>query len=290
MAEETMGGGEDGGRDELEKEAREVYGWMPKEEFKGRAEDWVDAPEYLEKARGVLPIVQANNRRLTREMAAIRDQNQRTEAALRAATAAINALEESHAETTEAQREETRAGLKAELAAASREGDHEKVADLTDQLTRLNTAEKRKPADDDDADLGTRRGPAIPAAMKAEIEGWYADNPDYKTGRKAALSYAVSQEFRANGDLRQGAEFLDAVADEVEKSLGSKARAGHSRVASDTGGRGRSSPANGGKSYADLPAEAKQACDRLAAKVVGPGKAHKDLASWRSSYVKQYYE
>ena len=44
-----------------------------------------------------------------------------------------------------------------------------------------------------------------------------------------------------------------------------------------------------GKSYADLPPEAKAACEDQARKLVGDGRAFKDTASWRKYYAEVFF-
>ena len=278
-------------RTEIEKKAKQ-FGWVPKEDYKGAEGSWLDAPEFVERGEQILPIVQSNNRRLQGQIGQLTNSLSSVQDALKASEATIRALQESHDADTQAQVEATRKQLKEELEAASRDGDHKSVADLTDQMTRLNTAEAKGKGNNDEGEETPRGRPReIPPALKAEVEDWYTRNPEYRTNaRKLALGNAVSHEFRAAGDTRVGAAFLDAVAEEVDKALGDGGRTGHSKVSGDNGGRGRQTGSTGGgKTYADLPAEAKTACDKMAARLVGPNRAHKDIASWRSSYVKQYY-
>jgi len=277
-------------RVEVEKKAKQ-FGWVPKEQYKGAESSWLDAPEFVERGEQILPIVQQNNKRLMQQNQQLSGRLSSVEESLRASDAVIRTLEESHEADTAAQVEATRKELKAELEAASRDGDHKSVADLTEQLTRLPTVEKKEKLNGEEQEE-QRRKPAEPSpAMKAEIQDWYARNPDYTANaRKRALSVAISQELRQAGDTTLGAEFLDKVAEEVDKVLGDGGRSGHSRVAGDNGGGGRrQQAAAGGKTYADLPAEAKAACDRQATRLVGPTRLHKDVASWRTSYTKQYF-
>lgn len=279
-------------RAETEKKAK-LFGWVPKEEYKGEEKNWLDAPEFVERGEQILPIVQQNNKRLVGQIGHLTETMTSLQESLKASETTIKALEESHAADVKEQVEATRKELKEELIKASRDGDHEAVADLTDQMTRLTAAEKKAADDkgDDKGEDGKPKPREIPPALKAEVLAWYEKNPDYRTNaRKLALAGAVSQELRAAGDLRIGAEFLDAVAEEVDKALGDGGRSGHTKVSGDNGGGGRRAVVTGNqKTYADLPAEAKAACDKQAARLVGQNRAHKDVASWRASYVKQYF-
>lgn len=276
--------------DSSTEEAKEagMMGWVPKERFRGDPANWVDAKAFLDRGRQIMPILQANQERLMDELRMRDTRLSSTEAALKAANAAIAALESSHADDVKAQVEAARAELREEITRASRDGDHEALADATDKLTQLNTTSveaegKDAKSKEDEKDKEFKLPP--------EVQAWYDKNPDFRANlRKISLANAVAAEMRQAGDTRIGPVFLDAVAAEVEKALGGRAGGGASRVSGGNGGVGRGSTGGGsGKTYADLPEEARKACDKMAARLVGPDRAHKDVASWRNSYTKQFF-
>jgi len=271
-----------------------MMGWADKDAWRGKPEEWVGAKEFLETGRRILPLVRKSNERLSQEMGQLGGKVSSLESALQAANATIEALQESHEADVQAQVAAARKDLKAQLATAHRDGDHEAAAEITEQMTRLSdaeddaeaaaaAAEKKRKANGED-----RGAPVIDPSIKA----WFEANPDFSQNqRKVALGNAVLAELRAKGDKRVGQEILDAVRDEVEEILGGSGGGGTSKVSGGNGGQERrSGGASGGKTYADLPADAKAACDKMAARLVGPDRAHKDIASWRNSYVAQYYK
>jgi hypothetical protein len=275
----------------VEKEAR-AMGWVPEADFKGPKEAFVDAPDFVERGRQILPIVQQNNRRLQQQMAEMQAQLQEANEAARASAAAVAAIEEANERDLEARTEQLRKDIRAELEQASRDGDHKAVADLTVQLTELSASDK----DADDADKANkqRKLPArtvvIPPEIRREVEVWYTQNPEYKTDRRRmALGNVISAELREEGNMDKGAAFLDKVRERVEEAMTGTRPQGSSRVAADNGGQGRQNNRTQGKTYADLPPEAKAACDRQGARLIGPGRAHKDVKSWRESYTRQYF-
>lgn len=286
MADENVDSGQ-GPTEEQISEAKSL-GWAPKEEWRGAPEKWVDADEFLKRGLGIHHL-RDSNKKLESTLSQVTGRLSSMEQALKAANATIQALEESHDEDTKAQVEAARAELREQLADASREGRHEDVAELTDKLTQLNSAEdhreekggKGKKSDDE---------PAAPQ-IHPEVKTWFSENPDFVADkRRVALANVVAAEMRQAGDTRIGKVFMDAVAEEVEKTLGPVKR-GTSKAEGGNGGSGRKGgdENGGGKTYNDLPKEAKEACERMGKRLVGANRAHKDMDSWRKSYAKQYF-
>jgi hypothetical protein len=86
-----------------------------------------------------------------------------------------------------------------------------------------------------------------------------------------------------------GRKFYDKITEEVEAYL---APAGKptAKVGGEGGGRASGGgPGKRARSYADLPEEARLACEQFAKKLVGPGRAHKDMASWQAEYTTRYF-
>jgi len=272
-----------------------LMGWADKDQWRGKPEEWVDAKAFLETGRKILPLVRKSNERMGQELSQLGGKVSSLESALQAANATIRTLEAAHDADVKEQVAAARKQLREELADASREGDHEAVADLTDKLTQLRDAEddagkrtadegKRK-ANGEDLEEGGKK-----LELPQEVISWFDRHSDFaKDQRKVALANVIATEMLQKGDTRKGPEFLDAVREQVEEVLGGAVSS--SKVASGNGGAGRSSSgAVSGKTYADLPADAKAACDKQALRLVGPTRAHKDVESWRKSYVKQYFQ
>lgn len=277
----------------LEQEARGM-GWLPKEEFKGKEENWVDAPTYVEKGRSILPIVQANAKRLEGMVSKLQSDLTASQRAVQAANAAIEALEEARQEDVKEQVAAATKELQAQIAAASRDGDHEQVAELTGKLVDLKTADqKADDKDDDDGKGGDKDGaPQVPPHLVEEITGWYKENEaflaDPRTRRMARL---IGEEFLAEGDTRRGKVFLDAVKAEVEKTLGGGGR-GTGKVNGGNGGTGRQNDGGGSgasKTFNDLPKEAKEAAARMTSRMVGPDRKYKTQEDWFKGYTKSYF-
>lgn len=264
--------------------AAEAMGWIPPTRFKGDPERFIDADVYLKRGEEVLPIVREQNKRLHTEVDGLKAANAQTQAALKQAQDAIAQMEERHSVETQKAVERARTQVKAQLAAASEAGDHDGVAELTDKLVQMQTAEreaKEKPVT-----------PVTPAAFTPppEMKQWNEENPWFGTNkRKTALALGIAQELRDGGDTSTGREFFDKVSAEMEKELGSSTPRGDKVEGSRHSEGGGNGSAGGKASYASMPADAKAACDADAKKFVGEGKKYKTIADWRNRYAEMYH-
>lgn len=268
---------------EVQREA-EAMGWIPPTRFRGDPERFVDADVYIKRGNEVLPIVREQNKRLHTELEAVRTQSAQTAQALKAAQAAIEQMEERHTVATQRAVEDARKQVKAQLAAASEAGDHDGVAELTDQLTRMREAEKApapaaKPA----------AAPEPAFTPPPDLAEWNAENPWFGTNkRKTAMALAIAQELREAGDTAVGRVFYDKVKVELDKELGvSEPR--NDKVEGGRGNGDSGSSAPRGKGYASMPSDARAACDADAKRFVGEGKRYKTQAEWRTRYAEIYF-
>ena len=267
-------------------EQAEALGWIPPTRFKGDPERFIDAEDYIRRGEEVLPIVKQQNKKLKAELEEVRAVAAANASALKAAQDAIEQIEERHSVATQKAVENARAQLKAQLASASEAGDHEGVAELTDQLVSLNRVEPEAPK---------KEVPSTPAAYvpPAELKEWNEENPWFGTDkRKTALALGIAQELREGGEKSTGRIFFDKVKEEMETTLGTKVRAAEtSKVEGGRNGSDLEGPRSGGKkSFASLPADAKAACDADSRQFVGPTKKYRTIDEWRSRYAQIYYE
>lgn len=288
----AAGTGEDSAA--VEQQAREL-GWAPKEDFKGDPEKWVDAHTYVERGEQVLPLVKATNRRLREDLSRQAEEQRQLKEALAQSQATIQALQEYHESEIKERVKRTREDLLANLGAAIKDEDIDRQVQVTDELTRLNAAEGTAPPPKKKNGADTELPEQKDYTSHPDYIAWREDNQWFGEDRARTL-IAIDQArlLRQGGDKTGGRAFLDKVHQATNKELARLGgRPAPSRVeggspgSGDRGGGGGS----GGKSFADLPAEAKVACDKFAQdpRLVGPGKLHKDLASFRNHYVKQYF-
>ena len=269
---------------EVQAEAQKM-GWIPPDRYKKAPEQFVDADVYVERGKIVLPILKETNKRLEAELEAAKATSLAQGSALRQVQESIATIEERHAVEIQKTRERTREQVKAQLAAANAADDHEAVAELTDQLVKINAEPPAKQA------VAATPAPQ-PVAIDPELKAWNAENAWFGTDkRKTALALAIAQELREGGDRSTGRTFYEKVAAELEVTVGgSPAPDGSSKVEGARNGSGSDGPRSGAKKgYDSLPSEARAACDADTRNFVGPNKRYKTAAEWRTRYAEIYH-
>lgn len=285
---------------ELEAKAREM-GWVPREEFKGAEDKWIPADEFVDRGEHLLPILHATNKRLKGDVESLRGQVNEMTTALREARETMAALETYHDEDVKRKVEQARKNLKDELANASREGNHEAIAELTTQLTELNAEEKadaKRREEEEAARTANARRPQD-YTKDPNFISWKADNPWYgedmvRTSIANTMSWKLRDPNYAGHVPNNivGRAYLDQVSSAVEKEI-AKLTGGRTAPNSKVEGGGARDGGGGGgtkgKSYADLPADAKAACDSFEKELVGPSKTYKTRDEWRKKYAARHF-
>lgn len=260
------GGGADADEAQQQIEARaRSMGWTSKEEFKGDPAKWRDAGEFVERGESLLPLVKAQNKKLEREVAELKQTTKE--------------FAEHLSKTEQRAYDRAIADLKQQRKEALAAGDgeaFEKADEAMDQLKRDAAAKAAKSAEKKDD------GGADPVYTE-----WESRNAWLKDAELSDYAEFAAQKLRAGGERATGAEFLDLVAKKVKDQFPAKFTNPRRESAQAVEG---ATPAarRGGKTYADMPAEARAACDRMAKNgFTGDDKAQ---AKFKADYVKQYFE
>ena len=274
-----------------------AMGWIPKEKFRGDESKWVDAETYVERGQTFLPFIKAENRKLQERLEQATGTIGRLEAAVTESTSAIEALKKYNSEMNQQRVQQLRKDIMAELAEAKRSGDVEREVELQDQLTdakaALKTAQTTEVKPEPKPNGSTQQvDPAVTNAWNQ----WVAENDWWNTNDvMRAMAVDTAAKMNASGELKPSmpaAERFEAVGRKViarYEELTNQSVRSTSRVESGKGNSGEGSQGNGGKSYANLPAEAKAACASFARDLVGKGKTYPDLKSWQAKYAADYF-
>lgn len=241
---------------EIIKEAR-VDGWVPKDEWRGDPDKWVDADAFVERGRHIRPILEANNRRLRDELGQVREVLDRT--------ARMVAERERKAEEIGYQR------AQAEIDALKREAIQAGDLEAYDKAMQREKVLVKPEAPKEDQQKSE--------ALDPVLQGWMAENSWYTKDNESTLyANSMAEYIRSTQPNLTGRPFLDAVKKEVEARFPTKfsnpARSAPSAVA------GAAKPSVGGKgrTFNDLPADARRVCMQM-----------EKMGIKRDDYVKDYF-
>lgn len=273
------GGGEGkGGERDYAAEAAKM-GHKSQEDWTGDPEQWLDAKAFIEKGEAVLPLVVAKNKRLEEKLKAV----------------------EAELATAKQDFSEVRAFMK-------KASDSEKVA-LQAQLTEALEVRKQAVIDGDGAAFNNAdarvekikeaaavvdKGGEQPAQKEhADYQPWVKENQWYLTDKKLQVqANAISASIGLNEGLT-GRDLFNEVTRQIkllnpkkfEDDEGGDNRGGVVEDHKDGTGNGSASPANKkARTYANLPADAKKACDRWISKGYLPGDATKLRQQYADNY------
>jgi len=242
---------------DYEGEARKM-GWSPPEEFKGDPAKHVDAETFVKRGEEMMPFLKAQNKKLLARL----DQAERT--AKQAAEFFSKAEQRAY--------ERAVAEIRAEQEAAVESGDvaaHRAAADKLDKLDKPSAptaTEGIKPED----------------AQEALID-WRRDNKWFGSNQLMTDYAEIEADRMLKAGMMPGPEHLAKIREKVmakfPEEFEDKGGEPEQRRRSAVDGGNIIPPRRGGKTFNDLPSEAKMACDRF----IKAGYV-KD----RETYVKNY--
>jgi hypothetical protein len=235
-------------------------GWTPKDQFKGDPAKWRPADEFVERGRTMLPILRHQVQKQDRQIAEL--------------TKTVREFAEYQTKTEQRATEKALLQLRQERADAIAKGDGVAFDKVDSQIIEMQEAVKAKPApqkqDDDPA-----------------FTDWLSKNKWAEDPKLQHIGKGIAEALVADGETARGPALLDMVSAEIKKRYPEKfdnpRRAAAPAVEGGAGPR-----KSAGKSYADLPADARAACDRMARN--GFGDKPKEMAEFKAQYVKNYFE
>ena len=244
---------------QTQKEAR-IFGWVPKEEFRGYEDDWVDAEVFVKLGKEINPILRKNNELLMKKL----DEKAKEIDSIKASVEEFKKFQKESFERKTAEYEISIAELKSKKREAIAEGNGDAVVDIDDQIDSLKEAQREAKAE---AKAKAEVPPTAQASIPddPELQSWLGRNqwfgPDTEmTDVANGLGASVRRQF----PHLTGRDFLDKLDDKVKEYFPHKFTGNKSKgSAVDSSGSVRGSGSSGKKSYDNLPADAKQACDRF---------------------------
>ena len=239
---------------EIEEKARKM-GWTPKDEFRGDPAKWRDAEEFVDRGENMLPILRKTVEKQQREMAELQK--------------SILEMREYHSKTEQRAYAKAYGELKAKQMEAVAAGNTEVFQQIDQEIESLQEEVSQKPKPDD------KKQEVPPEYTEwATRNRWVSTDPNMLAYGEAQFDY-----IRRTKPGMSYAEQLEEVTKAVKKEFPEKFS--NPRRTSAPSVEGATAVAKkGGKSYADMPKEARDTCDRL----VRIHKINKD------EYVRTYFE
>jgi len=246
---------------QVEKEAR-IFGWVPKEEFRGSDSDWVDAEVFVKRGKEINPILRKNNELLMKKL----DEKAKEIDSIKASVEEFKAFQQESFERKAAEYEVQIAQLKSQKREAIAAGDGDLVVDIDDQIDSLKDAQKEAKAEaKKKAEEPTKTEAQVSIPNDPDLQSWLGRNQWFgddveMTDVANGLGASVRRQF----PHLSGRAFLDKLDEKIveyfpHKTLGKKAKGS----AVDSTGNVRGGTTSGKKSYDNLPDDARQACDRF---------------------------
>lgn len=251
-------------------------GWVPKQFFKGDPANWMPPDQFLEKTENEMPIIKAQLRKTEAQLDEVRAHSRELKGLMKR-------LVESQSEQRDRAVNEAVAKLKEEMAQAAKEGDDKEVLRLSNKIDK--TREDAAKATAKEREEPEAKQPNVPAEDAAIMQRWARDNEWFRDNRRMhAYAKGVWEDLASDPDSGFNEmplkEQLGRIRKEVKAQFPDKFPASQARrepsAVEGGGGLGR---AGGGKTFDDLPLEARQLCDELVAKKV---------IKSRDAYLKEY--
>lgn len=225
----------------IEDRAKDM-GWRPKEEFKGDDSRWVDAETFVKKGEEILPILKANAKKTEAERDALK-------ADLASLKNDVAEFRKYHSQTEKRAYERAIRDLEERQAEAVEANDLKTVRSITKEIASLSK----------DVQTDEAGAPYQTPDHAKTLNQWKGENPWFGSDRvMTASANAVADELEIAGV--KGAEQLAEVAKRMRAEFPHKfenaARKAPAAVEGSTPTR------RAGKTWADLPPEARTVADR----------------------------
>ena len=248
---------------DVEAEAAKM-GWTPKDQFKGDPDKWRPADEFVERGKQMVPLLRAQVKKQERQIAEL--------------TSTTKQFAEFATKAEKRGYDNALAALKEERAQAVANGDGEAFQRVDERLEDLKAEIAEK----------TKSAPRADGGDDPVFDEWKGRNAWLNDPKMEAFGNASAQFLRSTGVTATGAEFLDMVTKEVKAKFPEKFENPRRTSAPSVEGGTPAARKGGGKSFADMPADARKECEKMAKHGFGDDKKAAD--EFRAQFTKTFFE
>jgi len=261
---------------DYEKEAR-LQNWVPKEDYRGDATEWVDAKTFVERGKQINPILRANNERLMREL----DKTKKQMDELRSATEEFKKFQKEQYDRKASDLEKQIIELREQKKQAISSGDGELAVTLDDKIDALK---EEKAQAKEESKKEEKQPEPKQEELTPELSEWIGQNEWYKADvRMAALANEEAARINRLYPSLIGKAFLDKLDEALEQvfSLEKLGRKKKERPRNPVeGSKPNGNNSSGKNSYENLPSEAKAACDRFVKQKLMTREQYLEMYDW----------
>ena len=229
-------------------------GWVPQEDYNGPEDKWVNADTFVKKGKEINALLRKDNEFLKREVSEMKS--------------TMMEFKKFHADTEKRAYERAMLDLREQKKEAIAAGDGEKVLQVDDAIDELKTARKEEKV-------------AAPSqAIDPAFIAWQDENRWFgKDNELTAEANLIGEVVKRQNPTLIGSEFLEEVTKRVKRMYPEKfTNANRSKPNPVEGSTAKPSGPRG-RGFADLPPEAKQACQKF----------EKQGLVTREQYIKEYF-
>ena len=239
----------------VEKEAR-AGGWVPKEEFRD-GDHWVDAETFVRRGKEINPILRKNNENLLKQLEAAKGEI----AEVKKVAKEFEAFQKENAAIKVKQLEAELKDLKEQKKTAITQGDGEAVVALDEAIDAVKDQQREAkvvPKEEKKVEPAAALDPVLVDWMNENK--WFTEDQKY-TKIADAIGVDINQRF----PQLVGKAFLAKLDEELAEVLPERLKkTQRSSPVEGSTSTNTSRPASKSKqTYENLPADAKQACDRF---------------------------
>lgn len=246
-------------------ERAKLQGWVPETEFKGDKARWIPADEFVKRADTVMPILKSQNRKLEEKLLNLDKE-------LTKQREITKKMVKIHGKYVDDFYDDRISNIKKQKSEAVELGDVEKYHKLEVEESKLAKPEKL---------VIEEEQPQIPP----EVARWQSENSHWFGKDQELTEYAaiIGDRLAKQGHSYNEYQFLEVVKEKVKTMFPDKFN-GNSNKSSgvdEAGTRGSETTKAKGKTYNDLPADAKAQCQELLATIPGYTKER---------YLRDYFD
>lgn len=249
---------------EVEQKAVKM-GWTPKDQFRGDPDKWRPAEEFVERGENMLPLLKAQVKRQDREISELKEN--------------FKKFGEYHTKTEQRAYEKAMADLREQRAQAIASGDGAAFDRVDNEINAIRKDLEESARKVVQAENNSENDPVF---VEWKSRNSWVNDPKAEQWAFSYGSYLINA-----GKAERGLDVFEKISKAARTEFPDKFENQRRTTAPAVEG-GVPAARRNGKSYADIPASDRAACERMAKN--GFPDDEKAQAKFKAEYTKSYFE